>query len=119
MADRYHPDEIRGKTLRWTWTEGPTQGTAHEHMFHDDGTVSWREVENRAPARKPEPGDMGPEKADYAALNVADNVYLVSYLAKSGFTLTVVLNFNTHKLAGFASGAKEWYPVQGTFQVVD
>ena len=115
MADAYHPDEIRGKTLRWTWTEGPTQGTTHEHVFHEDGTVSWREVDGS----EPPDGSEAKEKADYAAQKVADNVYAVSYLAKSGFTLTVVLNFNTHKLVGYASGAKEWYPVQGTFKQID
>jgi hypothetical protein len=39
-------------------------------------------------------------------------------LAGSGFTLTVVLNFRDHRVVGFASGAKEWFPVRGTLEVV-
>ena len=37
---------IRGKTIRLTWTDGPTKGTTHEHVFHDDGTVEWRDAAN-------------------------------------------------------------------------
>jgi hypothetical protein len=49
---------------------------------------------------------------------VADGAYLVSYLAASGYTLTVVLNFRDRQLIGVASSAKEWFPVRGTFEVV-
>jgi hypothetical protein len=41
----------------------------------------------------------------------------VSYLAASGYTLTVVLNFRDHRMVGFASSSKDWHPVQGTFEV--
>jgi len=44
----------------------------------------------------------------------------VSYQSpESGYTLTVVLNFNDHKMVGFASGASEWHPVKGTFKVLN
>lgn len=103
--------EIRGKILRWTWTEGPTQGKTRVHVFHEDGTVEWRDAEapqKEGPAR---------ERVEYAAIQVADGIYVVSYLATSGYTLTVVLNFQNSKMVGFASGTKDWYPVQGTFEV--
>lgn len=45
-------DRVRGKTLRWTRTEGPTAGKSHEHVFADDGTVSWRAVGEGAPVGK-------------------------------------------------------------------
>jgi hypothetical protein len=51
-------------------------------------------------------------------VRVADDIYVISYLAASGYTLTVVLNFKDNRAVGFASGAKEWFPVQGTFEVV-
>jgi hypothetical protein len=121
MADIPRAPAVRGKTMRWTWTEGPTQGKTHEHRFHDDGTVAWREAggsgsDAHRPTSAPRPS--GPERAPYAAIEVGPSVYVVSYLASSGFTLTVVLNFDTHQLVGFASGAKEWHPLGGTFQVV-
>ena len=30
-------EAIRGKTVRLTWTEGPTEGATHVHVFHQDG----------------------------------------------------------------------------------
>jgi molybdenum cofactor biosynthesis protein MoaF len=102
---------IQGRTIRFIWTEGPTKGKTHEHVFHQDGTVEWHD----AGAPKGQPGK---ERPKYAALPVADEVYLVSYLADSGYTLTTVLNFRNQRLVGIASGAKEWFPVEGTFEVV-
>ena len=103
---------VRGKTIRLTWTEGPTKGATHEHVFHQDGTVEWHD-----PKAAPKAG-TAKERPKYGANKVADDIYAVSYLAPSGYTLTVVLNFRDHKVVGFASGAKEWYPVQGTFEVI-
>ena len=119
MAAIPRADAIRGKTMRWTWTEGPTRGKTHEHVFHEDGTVEWRDAAVRpaepGPAPAPTPR-RAPERVPYAAVEVARNVYVISYLAGSGFTLTVVLNFETHEVVGFASGGTEWHPVRGTFQ---
>jgi hypothetical protein len=50
---------------------------------------------------------------------VTDDVGVVSYLAESGFTITIVLNFGNGRMVGFASNAKEWMPVKGTFEVVE
>lgn len=112
---------IQGKTIRLTWTEGPTKGATYEHVFRRDGAVEWRRTdgpEKKSTPDQPKKGAAPPEKAEYAALPVADDIYAVSYLAPSGYTLTVVLNFRDHRMVGFASGAKEWYPLQGTFEVV-
>ena len=119
MTDAQRSPEIRGKTHRWTWTDGPTKGKVHEHVFHEDGTVEWRDADTPQ-ADKSQKADSEPkERPEYAAIKVAEDVYVVSYLAPSGFTLTVVLNFQDHKIVGFASGEKDWYPVQGTFEVVE
>ncbi len=40
MKDVDRAAAIRGKTLRFIWTEGPTQGRTHDHVFHPDGTVT-------------------------------------------------------------------------------
>lgn len=105
-------DRIRGKTMRWTWTKGPTAGTTHEHVFNDDGSMVWRVLDG------PKSGKSGHEK-EYAEGMVTDDVGVVSYLAESGYTITMVLNFGNGRMTGFASNAKEWMPVQGTFEVVD
>ena len=124
MADIPTAGAIRGTTMRWAWTEGPTKGMVHEHVFHDDGTVEWHDAGSAA-AKKPSKqaegarGSDGPERAPYAAFEVTPEVFAVSYLSpSSGFTLTVVLNFANGQLVGVASGGKDWFPLRGTFEVV-
>ena len=119
MKDLDRAAEIRGKTIRFAWTEGPTKGKTHEHVFHPDGTVTWSDAES-AKAQQPggASGAQAKEKPQYAAARVADQAYLVSYLAPSGYTLTVALNFRDQQLVGFVSSAKDWHPVRGTFQVM-
>ncbi len=110
--------EIRGKTIRFVWSEGPTKGMTHEHVFHQDGTVTWSDA-GQLKKEQSAGSSPGPkEKPQYAAVRVADQIYAVSYLASSGYALTVVLNFADRRLVGFASSAKDWHPVGGTFQVV-
>jgi hypothetical protein len=111
MTEPEHAREIEGKTIRFIWSDGPTAGKTHEHLFNTDGSVEYAPVENGAP------GKFTTEKR-YAAFKVAPDVFLVSYLGSSGYTLTVALNFHDNSLCGVASGAKEWFPVKGRFDVV-
>jgi MoaF N-terminal domain len=123
MADIPRAGAIRGTTMRFAWTEGPTQGMVHEHVFHDDGTVEWHDA-GPAPPTKPSKKAAGarestrPERVPYAAFEVTPEVFAISYLSPSSFTLTVVLNFATRQLVGVASGGKDWFPLRGTFEVV-
>jgi phenolic acid decarboxylase len=105
-------DPISGKTFRFTWTEGPTRGETHEHTFNADGSVDYRKVEAGKAAAK------STHEKKYAALRVTDTVYVVSYLAASGFTLTVAIDLAGDTIAGFASNDKQWFPVRGTYDKV-
>ena len=111
MQNVQRASEIRGKTMLFRWTEGPTKGKTYEHVFHQDGTVDFHATDST----KEKGGGARPE---YAAVRVADGVYAVSYLSKP-YTLTAVLNFDDHQMVGFASDAKDWFPVKGTFEVVE
>jgi hypothetical protein len=106
---------VGGTTMRFTWTTGPTQGKAHDHRFGEDGNVEWRSAATKG--AQPAVGEF--ERARYAAIDVGDDVCLVSYLAKSGYTLTVALNFADNTVCGIASNEKTWTPVRGAFEVLD
>jgi phenolic acid decarboxylase len=113
MASLQQASEISGKTMLFRWTEGPTKGKTYEHVFHRDGTVEYHAAGDGGSRQQAK------EKPPYAAVKVTDGIYAVSYLAASGYTLTAVLNFDDHRIVGFASGAKDWYPVKGSFEIVE
>jgi hypothetical protein len=104
-------DGIRGKSLRWTFTDGPMAGTPFEHTFNEDGSIVWRAVGG------PMKGSSAKEK-EYAAVKIGEDVYAISYLGASGHTLTVVLNFKNKHMHGFASNDKTWFSMTGTFETV-
>lgn len=111
-------DPFRGRTIRWSWNDGLPDGgrtdvrPTHEHTFHEDGSVTWRVIGG------PQAGHAGTESS-YAAMRVNDDVYAISYLASSGYTLTAVLDLRGGTMVGFASGPGEWHPGHGTFEFVD
>jgi len=104
-------DPIRGKTLRWTFEDGPTAGTAFEHDFRADGTVVFRVAGTPKDGAKETP-------VPYGSARMTDDVHVVSYKSTGGFTLTVVLSLRDKRMVGFASNEKEWFEQQGTFEVV-
>jgi hypothetical protein len=93
-------DPVRGKTLRWRFDDGPVKGKTFEHAFSMDGTVTYREISETGA------GPEGP-RAHYEAIPVDDHIYVVSYLASSGWTLTTVVDTRSRKIVSFASNEKE------------
>jgi len=110
MSER-NIDAIRGRTIRWTFTDGPMAGIPIEHTFNEDGSVVWRIVGGTMN------GSSRREK-EYAAVKVSEDVYAISYLAASGHTLSVVLNFKDKSMYGFGSNDKSWTAMKGAFEVV-
>lgn len=102
---------LSGRTLRWTFEDGPTAGSTYEHTFESDGSVVFRKMEG-------DKGGKPTREKQYASFEVAPATHLVSYLGASGYTLTIALNFDTGRMYGFASNDKEWYPVSGTMEAV-
>jgi hypothetical protein len=119
MAAKNPTDQVRGRTIRFSWTEGPTKGSTHEHVFHEDGMVEWHAVSDEKKKPAADQDRAAPERPRYSSVEVADDVWLISYLASSGYTLTVVLNFEDGSLVGIASNDKNWFPVRGRFQVMN
>jgi uncharacterized protein YjbJ (UPF0337 family) len=105
---------VKGKTIRLSWTDGPTKGTTQEHVFHDDGTVEWRPVEDGVTGK----AGKASGRPAYAGIDVTDDACMISYLSSSGYTLTVVLNCDDGSTVGIASNEKIWLPVRGSFEVM-
>lgn len=99
--------DLTGKTVRLSFEDGPTKGMSFDHEFRPGGTVAWRDVAS---------GKGGEAKCGTA--QISDDVVAMSYLAPSGFTLTVALNFKTMRAVGFASNDKQWFEQHGTFEIV-
>ncbi len=111
---------LAGRTIRWTFQDGPMAGRTYEHTFFENGTVTWRGVEDDESEPNPAKDSPAqePEGVPYASFEVAPNVHLVSYLSDSGYTLTVTLNLETLQCSGVASNAEEWYPSTGAVEVI-
>jgi hypothetical protein len=138
MPTAMNSDQVNGKTIRLSWTDGPTKGSTQEHIFHKDGTVEWhavsgerfKETSDKAkPAAAERTSAEGTsaeatgsksaaDKPKYADEKIADGMRMISYLSKSGYTLTLVLNFHDGSTTGVASNDKTWMPVHGRFEVV-
>jgi hypothetical protein len=105
-------DSLRGRIIRWTFTDGPTAGTTYEHRFGDDGSIGFRGADGSANKA------FTPTKTGTVA-KVRAGVFAVSYLSDSGFTLTAVLDFDSMTVVGFASNSDSWFQQTGTFELVD
>ena len=95
-------DPLRGKSIRWSYDDGPMAGKAFEHTFAADGMVTWREIGGKPSA----PTVGGEPSAKYEVALVADGLFAVSYLAGSGWTLTTIVDEKTSKIVSFASNEK-------------
>jgi hypothetical protein len=100
---------ITGHALRWKFADGPMAGKSFDHTFSRNGSVAFREV-GGDPNAKPSVAEQ------YQVASLGQDVHAVSYLSSSGYTLTVVLDYKTHKLVAFASNEKSLTMQQGTFE---
>src|ERR1700730_5737843 len=101
-------DPIRGKTIQWTFSDGPMANRTFEHSFKDDGSVSFRTLDGK--------GERTPtDVKKYEIATVGPDVYAASYLGPSGYTLTVVLDYRSGHLVAFASNEKGLVLQHGTF----
>jgi hypothetical protein len=104
-------DAIRGKTIRWSFVDGPVAGKRFEHTFEEGGAVTFKMLDDQGQA------SGKPTRVErYQSARVGDGVSVVSYLSESGYTLTTVLDHRTGKIVAFASNEKELTMQHGTFE---
>jgi len=98
-------DPLRGKTLRFTFDDGPMAGTTYDHAFGTDGTVTWTDATTGGgTGANAAPDPESTAKYEFERVNA--DVYVVTYLSKAGYTLTSVVDTSTGKLVSFASNEK-------------
>jgi len=105
-ADPIH--SMGGKTVRWSYEDGPMKGKGFEHRFANDGTVSWNESGDAKPSAD--------SSATYQVARINDDAYVFSYLSGSGFTLTTVVNERTGTVVSFASNEKQLMVLHGSLE---
>ncbi len=99
---------IAGKMLRFTFADGPMAGKTFEHLFEPSGAVRYRQVDGTG---------EGTTEKKYEAAPIGSDVWALSYLGSSGYTLTVVLDYSTMTLVAFSSNEKVHLIQHGTFEV--
>jgi hypothetical protein len=104
-------DRVRGKTIQWTFTDGPMANKTFEHVFEKGGAVKFHALDGSGKSKTT-------REKKYEAARVSANVDVVAYLGSSGYTLTVVLDYKTRHLVALASNEKGLILQHGTFQIV-
>ena len=104
-------DAVRGKKIRFTWHDGPTKGSSHDHDFHVDGSVEY-------PASNAKKDEKWTREKEYSAVQVSEEVYIVSYLERIRLYADGRPELREPSHGGIASGVKDWYPVEGTFEIL-
>ena len=95
-------------------------GKTFEHSFDVNGTVKFREISSEAkPSAERSDAKNATESpgAKYEVGSIRDDVLAVSYRSSSGYTLTAILDFETHGLVAFSSNEKTHGMQHGTFEV--
>lgn len=105
-------DPLCGKTLTWTFRDGPMAGKVFEHTFAEDGSLTFRMLDATGDGK-------GTRVEKYEVASLEPDVHALSYLGPSGYTLTVVLDRRSGKLVAFASNEKGLTLQHGTFEEVD
>jgi hypothetical protein len=98
-------DPIRGKTFRWTFTDGQMAGRSFDHTFQPDGVVKFGCTD----------GTMKGQ-GHYESSRVSDDVYAVAYHVDQGYTLTTILDTRSHQIVSFSSNDKELQVQHGTYE---
>ena len=106
-------NRLEGKTIRWTFSDGPVANESYEHAFGANGGLSYRKVDG-------DDAGGGTKVEKYESEEVGDDVVVFSYLAPdSGYTLTSVLDYASNTVVAFASNEKLLAVQHGTFEEVD
>ncbi len=102
-----------GKTIQHTWTEGAFAGGSFKNTYHSDNSVSLECVAGVMKGTKA-------EQKNYSARVISKDLWLMSWLEESGYSVSIVFDFANKKVTGTISKpAGEFYPVSGTIDIIN
>ena len=116
MSSAPKTDPVRGMTLRWTYDDGAMAGKTYEHTFGTDGTVRWSEAGKSGGETGATAVPDADTTAAYTVERLNDDLYVVSYLAKSGYTLTTVVDTKAGTIVSVASNEKQLMTLHGRIE---
>ncbi len=101
-----------GHTFEWHWEQGAFKGAAYRVSFQHDGQLQWQGIEGGVS------GKHDTEK-QFQSTAISTDVQMISWLEKSGYTVTIILNFSDDTCQGTVSNSSEWYPLSGKFKQIN
>lgn len=108
------PETLIGRTIQWTFDDGPTAGTTYEHTFNEDGSVEFCAV---GEDESGQPGEV--VRVDECAVTpIAPGIFAISYLSPGGYCLTAILNCEDNVVTAFASSKGSWDQQSGSFEII-
>ncbi len=103
---------INGLTITYKWGEGDFEGAKYRIEYKANGTVSWKGLEGW------EKGESNIEN-NYYARKIDDDIYTISMLEESLWTVTLIFNTKTKRIYGCASNEKEIYKPEGILESIE
>ena len=106
-------NQFYGKTIQHTWTEGAFAGGSFKNQYRSDNSALLECVAGGFKGTKA-------ELKTYSARNIGTNLWLMSWLEESGYSVSIVFDFNSKKVTGTISKPNaEFYPVSGTIDSLE
>ena len=96
-------DPIRGRTIRFTFSDGPMAKKTFEHVFDTRGTVTFRKIGDGAspsPGKNANGDEVKASGPTYEIAMVREDVGAVSYLGNGGYTLTTPTRLQEQEARG-------------------
>jgi hypothetical protein len=100
---------VAGHTFEWHWEQGAFKGAAFQVSFLQDGQLQWQGIAG---------GVVGKHDSEkqYQSTVISKDIQMISWLEKSGYAVTIILNFSNGSCQGIVSNTNEWYPLSGKFK---
>lgn len=98
---------VAGHTFEWHWEQGAFKGAAFRVSFLHDGRLHWLGIQGGVRGKQ----NTGKQ---YQSIALSNNLQMISWLEKSGCTVTIIPNSSEGTCQEIVSSTSEWYPLSGS-----